>query len=86
MLKILLILFLVGFIFFRTIGFFLRLLTGSSVDNKSRQNPYARQSHSAHQQKPANGNVNIDYVPNKKGKKSGEKFTGGEYVDFEEVE
>ena len=84
MLKFLIIVFLLGFIFFRTIGFFMKLLSGSSIGNKSRNDAYQQNSNG--RQRPAGGNVNIDYVPGKKGRPTGEKFTGGEYVDFEEVE
>ncbi len=84
--KFLLIVFLVGFVFFRTISFLMRLMTGSSVGNKTRNNPYSRAGHQDAYQRPANGNVNIDYVPKKGDKKNGEKFTGGEYVEFEEIE
>ncbi|MCA6074366.1 DUF4834 family protein [Fulvivirga sedimenti] len=86
MFKFLFIALLVFLVFFRAIGFLMRLLTGSSVGNKSRNNPYARTNHQDTYQRPANGNVNIDYVPEKNGVKKGEKFTGGEYVDFEEIE
>jgi hypothetical protein len=83
MLKFLLIALLIGFIFFRTIGLLMRLLTGSSVGNRTRSNPFEQNESRA---KPKSGNVNIDYVPNKNGKKKNTRFNGGEYVDFEEVE
>ncbi len=85
MLKFILIVLLVGFIFFRTIGFFLRLLMGSSVQNRTRSQQYNRTNQSR-QPRPGSGNVNIDYVPGKENSNENKKFTGGEYVDFEEVE
>ncbi|MEJ2004077.1 MAG: DUF4834 family protein [Cyclobacteriaceae bacterium] len=85
MLKFLLIVLLVGFIFFRIIGFFLRLLMGSSADNRTRTQTFNRQQPGA-KARPKSGNVNIDYIPGKINDKDNKKFSGGEYVDFEEVE
>ena len=81
MLKVLIILFVIGLVFFRAIGFFLRLLSGSTASERQRTRAY--EQHKA-TRKPDNGNVNIDYVP-RKGKKD-KSFNGGEYVDFEELD
>lgn len=36
--------------------------------------------------KKPDGNINIEYAPKKKSKKSSENFKGGDYVDYEEVD
>lgn len=79
--KFIIIVLLLGFIFYKTLGFIFKLLGGSQAAGKTRG--YTQQHY--HKPPPANGNVNIDYVPDE-GKKSGGKFKGGEYVDFEEVD
>jgi len=84
MIKFILLVVLIGFVFFRILGFFLRLLTNSSVDQRGRSQQFNR-SGQGRQAQSAKGNVTIDYVPGKRNGKP-EKFKGGEYVDFEEVE
>ena len=84
MLKVLIIIFIVGLVFFRVMGFVLRLLSGSTATHKH-QRAQAYEQHKQ-TQKPKGGNVNIDFVPKNKTGKKGEEFRGGEYVEFEEVD
>lgn len=87
MLKFLFLVFVIGFIFFRLLGFFMRLLTGSPVGQKTKSNPYGPyQRTNGHSSRPSDGNVSIDFVPSDNKKKRGDKFRGGEYVDYEEIE
>ncbi|QSE98623.1 DUF4834 family protein [Fulvivirga lutea] len=78
MIKFLLIIFILGYIFFKGLGFFIRMILGGSSMNQ-----FGNQQQSS-SQKPKNGNVNVDYIP-KDQKPKKENFKGGEYVDFEEV-
>lgn len=84
MLKFLLIVFLIGFIFFKLLGLFFKVLLGGSATEKSGHRAYQNQQYQS--TKSTDGNVNIDYVPNgNESKKSSKTFTGGEYVDYEEI-
>ncbi|MEM1406173.1 MAG: DUF4834 domain-containing protein [Bacteroidota bacterium] len=76
MLKFLLIVGLIGFLLFRVLGVFFRVLTGSTVNPKSQDFHQTR--------KPKDGNVNVDYIPGKE--KKGNRYKGGEYVDYEELD
>lgn len=78
MLKFLLIVGILGYIFFKGLGFIIRMIVGGSSMNQ-----YGNQQQS--QRKPADGNVNVNYVP-KDSKTDKKNFKGGEYVDFEEVD
>jgi hypothetical protein len=92
--KFLLIFLIVIFVIYKLSGFFMRILLSSLGDSAresfggqrpgGERNAYGRKKH----QKPMDGNVNIDYVPEQKKKhtkKSAPKFKGGEYVDYEEI-
>lgn len=82
MLKFLFITFIIGYLFFKVIGMVFKFVARGTTSSSHQQ---YRASTNGHQQKrPADGNVNIDYVPNKD-KKSKESFKGGDYVDFEEI-
>ncbi|TRX61232.1 DUF4834 domain-containing protein [Fulvivirga sp. M361] len=78
MLKFLLFIGLFGYLLFKGLGIFFRVLTGGPASHKGSYNGYGEP------QKPRDGNLNVDYVPNKTDKQ-GKKFKGGEYVDYEEV-
>ena len=81
MLKFLIIIFLVGYIFYKVGGVLFRALTGTlGGDQYSRGNFQGRPNQNP---RPKGGNVNIDYVP--KDKKDRKDFDGGEYVDYEEL-
>lgn len=81
MFKVLVIILVLGFVFFRVMGFFMRLLTGSTATHKQDRTRSYQQSKNA--QPPKGGNVNVDFVPSKK---KGDQFNGGEYVEFEDVD
>lgn len=91
MLKFLLISFLIFFVVYKVIGFVFRLMLRSSVNyQQQQQQQQSRYRYSSNGQstgrRPADGNVNIDYVPkdeNEKAKK--DNYKGGEYIDYEEV-
>lgn len=78
MLKFLLIVFILGYVFIKGLGFFFRVILGGSAVNRN-----THQSHT--QRQPSGGNVKVDYMPKDGSKKSKSDFKGGEYVDFEEV-
>ena len=81
MLRILLIV-LVVYWLYKTVGkFFLRTLTS----RQQRQNPYQGGDAYKEPRKPRDGNVNVDYVP-KDNEHNSKDFKGGEYIDYEEVE
>jgi hypothetical protein len=81
--KFIIIMFLVGFILYKTLGFIFSLLGGGQAAGKTRG--YTQQHYHKPPPPPPNGNVHVDYVPDKERKDEG-KFKGGEYVDFEEVD
>ena len=76
LLKFLLIVGLIGFVFFRVLGVFFRVLTGPSPDQRASGSRATKQ--------PRDGNVNVDYIPGKQKSKNG--YKGGEYVDYEELD
>ena len=81
--KFLLIVVIVGFILFKLINVFFRVLIGGSATNRGGQRQQYQQQYQS--RKTADGNVNIDYVPNENGAQKSKNFTGGEDVDYEEV-
>ena len=80
MLKLLAII-LVFVLFLRGVGSLVRLLFGGGLSNKSSREFRDGQGRRS---RPSGGNVDIDYVPNKKDKK-GRGYKGGDYVEYEEV-
>ncbi|MCR9251591.1 MAG: DUF4834 family protein [bacterium] len=77
MLKVLLIIFLVLYCFYKVGGFLLK----SFFVGQQAQRPY-----DAHQKrKPEDGNVYVDTQSQPKSKKD-KNFNGGEYVDYEELD
>ena len=80
MLKVIIILILVGYVFYRVTSFiFSGLFGGFNRQFGNGQSQYSRSS-----RKAPDSNLNIDNIPNK-GSKKNRKYGGGEYVDFEEV-
>ncbi len=71
------------FIFMKVMGLVFRMLGGSHASAHKRG--FTQQQYQQKQPPPGSGNVHIDYVP-RKDKKSADRFKGGEYVDYEEVE
>ncbi|MEO1253435.1 MAG: DUF4834 family protein [Bacteroidota bacterium] len=82
MFKILIILILIGYAFYKVTSFlFSGLFRGFVKDQEyTSQNAQYRSS----SKRSSRGNVNIDSVPKNKSKKPSDSF-GGEYVDYEEV-
>jgi hypothetical protein len=80
MFKFLFILFLVGYLIFKIGGFLFRLFLGRTY--KAAQERQYKQNNNGRTTKDG---INIDHVPNQKGKRTGGNFKGGEYVDYEEL-
>lgn len=80
LLKVLIVLILIGYIFNKVVSFIFR----GSVKNFSDRNQYNNQRYTRNTRKVPNSNLNIDNIPNRSSKKRG-GFGGGEYVDYEEV-
>lgn len=79
MVKVLFILILVIYVFYKTAGFLFKLVFGPL-----RADPGSFQRRQQYSRKAPNSNLNIDKVPHQKvDRKSG--YEGGDYVDFEEV-
>ena len=83
MFKFLILIFLFFFVIVRIGGFVIKLLF--SGFGGQQRNTFER-GQRPQQKKPADGNVNIDYVPDAKRDKKSQKFKGGDYVDYEEME
>jgi hypothetical protein len=86
MLKFLLISILCFYVFYKVSGYFFRFLF-YVLGNRAQHNinkTFEQQQRASKKAKPADGNVEIDYVPNS-GKGNKNDFKGGEYVDYEEV-
>ncbi len=80
MLKFLLILVLIIYVFYKTAGFLFRMVFGGLKSDPGQfQNQQRRYS-----KKAPNSNLNIDKVPNNS-EKHNQNFDGGDYVDYEEV-
>lgn len=80
MIKFIIILILIIYVFYKTAGFLFKMVFGGL-----RSDPGSfQQRHQQNSKKAPNSNLNIDNVPQEQpGNKSG--YEGGEYVDFEEV-
>ena len=93
MFKFFIIFLIVIYVVYKLSGFFMRVLF-TSLGNNARES-FGRQqqgrdraANGHRHQKPMDGNVNIDYVPEgekKRAKKASPGFKGGEYVDYEEI-
>ena len=80
MIKFLIILVLIIYVFYKTAGFLFKMVFGSLRSDPGQFQGRRRQS----TRKAPGSNLNIDKVPrDQKSKKPG--YDGGEYVDFEEV-
>lgn len=84
------------YLLFRVVNFFfkvMRTVSGAKQQaknfNRQHQNGFNASygPKSRKYKQPADGNVNIDYIPedDKKNDKGPRHFKGGEYVDYEEV-
>lgn len=76
---------LLGFLFFRMLGFLIKMLSGTQTSSsRTQQRNYSGTRDFNGQQQRTNGEIHIDYVPGKNSKSS-DRFEGGEYVDYEEI-
>ncbi len=65
----------------------LRLFTVGLFGQAQQQQRNFNGGQQSQQQRPRDGNVNIDYAPkDQKPKKSSDNFKGGDYVDYEDVD
>ena len=78
MIKFLVILVLIIYVFYKTAGFLFRIVFGNL---RSDPGSFQRKQYS---KKAPNSNLNIDKVPSPQSK-SKPGYEGGEFVDFEEV-
>ncbi|MFY0651453.1 MAG: DUF4834 family protein [Cyclobacteriaceae bacterium] len=68
----------------KSIGrFLLSVVLPGYIKKKANQHAQGYSQQRPKQKRPADGNVNIDYVPNEKKKPKTDK--GGDFVDYEEV-
>ncbi|WP_425392752.1 DUF4834 family protein [Ekhidna sp.] len=82
MLKIVIILILIGYVFYKVTSFvFSGLFSGF---NRNQQFGRNQTSYGSRSRKAPNSNLNIDNIPNSNSKKDG-NYKGGEYVDYEEI-
>ncbi len=80
MLKIIIILILVGYVFHKIASFVFRgMFKGFTT-----RDDYGEQQYTNTTRRSRNSDLNIDNIPNKQSRK-GDRFSGGEYVDYEEV-
>jgi hypothetical protein len=80
--KVIIISLVLFFVVFKLINFAFRLLGVGKVQNQQqRYQHHARPNN----RRPADGNVNVDYIPKDKKAHHGRNFNGGEYVDYEDV-
>lgn len=85
LLKFILIFFLVLWLISRVGGFLIRIFLGNLVkQNKSQTFTYTYRDNGSGK-KPKDGNVKIDFDPNKTDNPKDTDYQGGEYVDYEEV-
>lgn len=80
MLKFLLILALIGYLFFKIGGFFFRVFLGRTA-KAAQERQYQQQSRG----RTTKDGIKIDHIPDQKGKRTGGNFKGGEYVDYEDL-
>lgn len=81
MLKVIIILILIGYVFYRVTNF---LFSGMFRGFTRHQEFGQHQQYQRTSRRARNSNLNIDDVPNGKSRKN-DGFRGGEYVDYEEV-
>ncbi|MEQ9465939.1 MAG: hypothetical protein RLN88_00935 [Ekhidna sp.] len=80
MLKVIIILILIGYVFYRITSFLFSGLFGGFT----RHQQFNRRHYSDQPRRSQDSNLNIDNIPGNRAKKGG-SFSGGEYVDYEEV-
>ncbi len=67
---------LVAYFIFRKIASIVFLMMGRTPGNRGFEHPRPSKE----------GEIRIDHMPDKNKKSSGKDFSGGEYIDYEEVE
>lgn len=80
MFKVLIIVILIGYVIHKAMSF----LFGGMFKSYANRGQFGQQSPGESQRKAPNSNLNIDNIPGSKTKKD-KSFSGGEYVDYEEV-
>lgn len=90
MLKFIIITIIFIYVLFKVSGFILKIfdtLLGRTGSGAGRRRNFGSEHRRKKYRQPANGNVNIDYIPEEEDKKAQFKknFRGGEYVDYEET-
>ncbi len=83
LLKFLIIFFLIVYLLSKVGGLLARLFIGN-LAKQNRNQTYQYNSNPRDRQ-PKDGNVNIDFVPDGKTKKTSKDFKGGDYIDYEEI-
>ncbi|MEM7550589.1 MAG: DUF4834 family protein [Bacteroidota bacterium] len=84
MLKFLIILFLIVYIVSKLFGSVFGFLFSQSGKRGGAFKQHSRNNH--YQNQPKDGNVRVDYVPEKRQKRVKKQGNTGEYVDFEEID
>lgn len=71
----------IGWVMSTLVRYFLKSKLKKFVDqvNEAQKEQYRQQK------RPTHGNVNVDFDPKDQGKRSTGNFSGGEYIDYEEV-
>lgn len=87
MFKLFLLTLIIGFGVYKVINFVFRILFTLSGGKRTTYRNFSTGNNrqSTQQRRAPNSNVNIDYVPDDKQKKTKKGFGGGDYVDYEEV-
>lgn len=78
----LLIIFAIVFWVIRSVFRFLSAGLGSAQEQRN----FSGNRNYQGSRKTSKGDINIEYAPKKKSKKSSDNFKGGDYVDYEEVD
>ncbi len=84
MIKFLLILFIVFYLLWKVGGFLFRNILLKSFMKQQQANFQQGKQQQKQYRRPANGNVNVEFIPPESTSK-GKTFKGGEYVDYEEI-
>lgn len=78
--KLLLVFIALSWIFSKLMGFFLRSKLKQFVAHSDNL-----QKEEQRRKRPADGNVNVDFVPSDFKERKSKEIRGGDYVDYEEV-
>ena len=64
----------------------MRTLFGSLGSDRDQRHFTDDRQRSTKRNRPRDGNLNVDSMPDDKSNKKGKDYQGGEYVDYEEVD